>query len=364
MLQQILSVFGLFLSVLLIYFNLRSKPGSIYIGLFFIFLSAYNFFQYVIIYSHSVRLISIVFIHLAFTGYLIGPMIFLYTRSNISDSYVFHKKDLLHFIPVLIFFIASNEYYTFSPELKMEIAEQITQDRSSFLDLNEKYLGWFIPVEINFFSRPVIIAAYMVYAMILLFRYRQSFQNIKSNRISLLNYRWLFALLILTLTLALVQLFMMVISYYRDNLVAFYSINIFQAVSAILLIGIIILPFIFPTILYGMAPFNIPEDDLEIILKQKHKPGSPIVAEESAVSGMSEKFDGAYLKYIENTILMHMEKHHSFLDKDCNIQSMAKLINVPAHHLGYYFKEFRKQPFTDFRNQWRIEYAKDRKSVV
>jgi len=37
---------------------------------------------------------------------------------------------------------------------------------------------------------------------------------------------------------------------------------------------------------------------------------------------------------------------------------LSVLINVPTHHLTYYFKEIKKQSITEFRNSWRIEYAK------
>ena len=53
-----------------------------------------------------------------------------------------------------------------------------------------------------------------------------------------------------------------------------------------------------------------------------------------------------------------MEEQQLYLEPDCNLAFFSKQINVPAHHLAYYFREVRKQRFNDFRNEWRINHAK------
>jgi AraC-like DNA-binding protein len=34
-------------------------------------------------------------------------------------------------------------------------------------------------------------------------------------------------------------------------------------------------------------------------------------------------------------------------------------VHIPVHHLAIYFREEREQSFLNYRNQWRVEYAKN-----
>lgn len=54
-----------------------------------------------------------------------------------------------------------------------------------------------------------------------------------------------------------------------------------------------------------------------------------------------------------------MKEHQPYLQPDCNIGHLAERVNLPVHHLAYYFREIKKQHFTDYRNQWRINHAKN-----
>jgi AraC-like DNA-binding protein len=53
-----------------------------------------------------------------------------------------------------------------------------------------------------------------------------------------------------------------------------------------------------------------------------------------------------------------MKECQPYLQQDCNLAYISKLTQVPVHHLAYYFRQERKQPFNDFRNEWRIGHAK------
>jgi AraC-like DNA-binding protein len=53
-----------------------------------------------------------------------------------------------------------------------------------------------------------------------------------------------------------------------------------------------------------------------------------------------------------------MKELQPYLQPDCNLAYFSKLINIPSHHLSYYFREVKKQTFNDYRNEWRINHAK------
>jgi len=72
------SILGILLSAILISFNVKKNQSTLYLGLFFLFISLYSFYQYVLLYSKSVTLISLFLVNFAIISapvYLIGPML-------------------------------------------------------------------------------------------------------------------------------------------------------------------------------------------------------------------------------------------------------------------------------------------------
>jgi YesN/AraC family two-component response regulator len=53
-----------------------------------------------------------------------------------------------------------------------------------------------------------------------------------------------------------------------------------------------------------------------------------------------------------------MTEHKPYLQKNFTLAELSVLIHVPVHHLAIYFREEREQSFLNYRNQWRVEYAK------
>ena len=70
-------------------------------------------------------------------------------------------------------------------------------------------------------------------------------------------------------------------------------------------------------------------------------------------------FEADYLKQIGSKMDECMQQLQPYLQNDCNLAYMAKLTGIPAHHLAYYFREKRRQPFNDYRNLWRVQHAKN-----
>ena len=54
-----LSILGILLSVILLIYNARKNGSTIYRGFFFLLISLYGFYQYVLLYSKSVLLVEI-----------------------------------------------------------------------------------------------------------------------------------------------------------------------------------------------------------------------------------------------------------------------------------------------------------------
>jgi len=82
-----LSVFGIFLSLIL-FLHSRRFHSAVYLSLFFLFSSLYMLYQYILLYSKSATLISIFLFNVSLAAsplYLIGPMLYWYVRSVLTE---------------------------------------------------------------------------------------------------------------------------------------------------------------------------------------------------------------------------------------------------------------------------------------
>ena len=68
--------------------------------------------------------------------------------------------------------------------------------------------------------------------------------------------------------------------------------------------------------------------------------------------------EAEYLLAIQQKADSSMREFQTFLKSDLNLNRFADIIELPAHHLAYYFREVKKQSFNDYCNECRIEYAK------
>ena len=132
-----------------------------------------------------------------------------------------------------------------------------------------------------------------------------------------------------------------------------FTPNILQAFSFIGLTGLILTPFFFPRILYGLQAFTPmllqpPESD----------------SDETAITtaSMAKKnipnFEFDYMLSIVQKMTTCMQEENLYLQPDCNLAQFAVTIDIPTHHLTYFFREIKKQSFNDYRNECRVNHAK------
>lgn len=359
MLPQFISIAGIFLSVLLIYYNFKKKPQIVFIGLFFAFLSAYTYFHYVMIYSQNKVLVAIVFVQLTFVGYLIGPMLYFYIRSVLKEQKLFRKIDLLHFIPALYYLIASVPYVILPWKTKLEIASKIINDQNLFWQASIAYLNWLIPIGVNYPSRPILLFLYSAFSLFLLVRQKQLLLKTSSNHHMDYQGKWLMILLGFLGMFSILQSAMVVYSVVIEDSILFHTNNVFQIFSGIALLIIMLVPFFFPSVLYGIPSTPIDrsftrmnsdvDDKVNTLFGQKA---------EMHLKKIIPEFEPQYIEHIKNEVSRHMEEEKCYLAKDCNLQSFARTINIPAHHLLYFFKEVKGQSFNDFKNHLRVQHAK------
>ncbi len=353
-----LTMLGIFLSVILLYFNARNYTSSIYLGLFFLLISIYNFIQYVMLESKSVFWVSIVYLNIIFLTYLIGPMLYWYVRSVLTDNPRLKIKDFWHLLPALIFFMA-NLPHLFSPwSHKVEIASKIVVEVDYLWKYKSSFLtDFFNPYEI-YLSRPILVLGYACWSFTLFFRYLKKKGEQKIHIRQHLMTRWLSVLFAFLTIWFVVHALQIIESKISGILNIFYSLNILQFLSAIGLIGLLVLPFFFPAVLYGLS--GLPKPIIPLAQEDKTIKEEPIETDGLPVleKKVEYRYESDYLLQIHQKVELCMKDLQPYLRPDCNLSYLSKLVDVHMHHLAYYFREEKKQAFNDYRNEWRVNHAK------
>ena len=354
-----LTVLGIFLSVILLYFNARNYASSIYLGVFFLLISVYNFNQFVVLESKSVFLVSLFYLNIGFLSYLIGPMLYWYVRSVLTDDPRLKKIDLWHLLPLLIFFIATLPHLVSSWSYKVEIATKIVEDIDYLWKYKSTFLAEVFSTYVVYLSRPVLILVYAIWSLNLFLGYLKKKKESKTPFHQHFMTKWL-AVLFVFFTIWFVSHALQIIeSKILGNLNVFYTLNTLKFLSGFGLVGLLAMPFFFPAILYGLP--QLPESIVPSIVMEKAIKNEQDETDGSSITESKNQtpFEPDYIRHIRHKVELCMEEVQPYLQHDCNLSYVSKLINIPAHHLAYYFKEEKNQSFTDYRNEWRVNHAKN-----
>jgi len=276
-------------------------------------------------------------------------MLFWYVRSILTDNPRLGKWDLLHFLPMLAFLVATFPYMFTPYSAKVEVAAKIVEDSMNLGMYTGNYL--IFPVIVTYLSRPVLILGYTLWSAGLFVHYL--LQKGKSSVLSRQHFmaKWLSVLLAL-LFIWIFSHFIIFLEFFKwYDIKIFYTFNVLQIVSGTGLIGLLISPFFFPEILYGMP--RVPQGLLTSEPDDAENDFSPEKTNKHSLS-----FESEYLYSIGRKADLCMKELHPFLQPNFNIFKLSVLIDIPVHHLAYYFREEKKQSFNDFRNEWRINNAK------
>jgi AraC-like DNA-binding protein len=267
----------------------------------------------------------------------------------LTDNPRFRKWDLLHLLPMLCFLVASLPYIFTSYSNKVQVAAKIVEDSMNIGVYNATYL--IFPVKLTFFSRPVLILGYTLWSAGLFVNYLR--QRGGSRVLSRQHFmiKWISVLLALVFIWIFIHFIMFTEFFTRADIRLFYDPNALLILSSTSLIGLLISPFFFPEILYGL-----PRAPQGILTWKPEEAVNDSPDEKSYKHPLS--FESDYLLSICRKVDFCMKELHPYLHPNFNLFKLSVLIDIPVHHLSYYFREEKKQSFNDFRNEWRIKHAK------
>lgn len=349
MILLFLSIIGFVLSAILLYFNARKFPVSIYLGALFFLVSLYGFVQWVFYYSDSIVLVGIFYSNFAFLAFLIGPLNFFYIRSILKDDHHLKKRDYWHLAPALIAMVTSVPYMFAPWSEKTRVAAEIINDLNYLMMIKPTLIHQLMPNKFLYLGRDVLIFIYLgfsVYLMVRYFRQAKEQSVIFGQRYMI---KWLIVFQFFFFLLVTGHVLVMTRAIILDDADLVYTVSRVQLIATIGLTGLLVSPFFFPEILYGLP--RIPNH----FRKKENQPKDypPQISRKPSLTLESE-----YIQLIGQKVEQCMAEHQPYLQKEFNLAALSVLIHIPVHHLAIYFREEKEQSFINYRNQWRIDYAK------
>jgi len=349
MILLFLSIIGFILSIILLYFNARKFPTSVYLGAFFFLVSLYGFIQWVFYYSESPALVGIFYSNFAFLAFLIGPLNYWYIRSILKDDYRLKMRDYWHLVPALIAMVTSIPFMFTPWAEKIRVATEIINDLGYLMIIKPTVIHHLIPNKFIYVGRDVLIFVYLIFSVLLMVRYfRQAReQSVIFGQRYMIKWMIVFQFFFLLLVLGRVLVMSRAIVYDDPDLV--YAASRVQLLASIGFVGLMISPLFFPETLYGLP--RIPNQYLK--KQNEGKNDAHQIPKKHIVSLESE-----YFELIGTKVDHCMMEHKPYLQKEFNLTELSVLIHIPVHHLAIYFREEKEQTFLNYRNRWRVEYAK------
>ena len=349
--QLILSILGIFLSAILLYFNARENKSTIYLGGFFLLAGLYSFSIYTLLNSESVALTAVVLVNSGIIPYFIGPLFYFYIRSVLKDEPALTKSDLWHLLPVFLFLVLSSPYLFSSWANKTHIAGKLIMDLKSQEFFDTAFLGNKLTAYFVFIVPAILTLFYVLWSTRLLF----SFLKDKKERQVFIRQQptitWIKAFLGIEIFLASGYILFMIKVFGFGDLRRFASLSTLEHLLGIGPIAILILTFFSPAVLYGLPRFPGKKGET-ITPGETSEPVSPVEKPTQI------QLEAGYLQTIGWEADSCMEKFQPYTNVGFNMAELSVLIHIPVHHLSYYFREGKKQSFTDYRNEWRINHAK------
>jgi hypothetical protein len=175
-------------TILLLYHQSKSSPQRI-LSIYF-FVMGFSLLIGFLIISDLINKFPHFFRMGVLTGYLFPPLAYLYVRQNVRPG--IHAKDMIHFLPALLYFIDFLPFYLLSAEEKVSVVSHLTGDHIDSLLAHRE--GWITPPWFHMVFRNAVTIFYCILSFHILWRltYVKQSDFYKDNA-SVVKWLWTFA---------------------------------------------------------------------------------------------------------------------------------------------------------------------------
>jgi len=339
-------LFGIFTSFILLYYLSSLNRSNIFLALFFLCCNLVVLVYYGLHFTKDLFWEGISFVNWLPLSYLLGPLLFYYVKTTLSDSNKLEKWDWLHLLPAAFIIINCLPFTTLPFNQKAQIAHEIVNVTENYtLDFN------FVSFEFILYSRSIHLLLYSIFSIG--YFYTRSKAILKNlNRLpsnhSIIS-RWLYLLSLIQIIIAINSIGHMSTLYgVQFNIFGIPSTRIFTEKYYFEICGggfflQNIFLFLFPKILYGNVSYTIEKgkdniiDELKSNLPKKQK-------------------ETATIQDIEQIIQSYLE-NSPFIQKEFSLSQMSFDLKIPERFLSNYFNKELNITFSDWRKNLRIDHV-------
>ncbi len=343
----ILPLFGIFTSFLLIFYFSSLNRSNGYLALFFLICNLVVLVYYGLHYTKDPFWEGICFVHWLPLSFLLGPCLFYYVKTMVTDKHKLEKMDLLHLIPAIGVLINCLPFTLLSFENKAKIAHEI-------INVTEKYELDFLFVSFGtiLIARTLHLLAYCIYSIAYFIIYtkrtKDHIGNLSTNHTML--KRWVYLLCAIQVIISSNSFLHMLtvvgirFEFESENYAQiFTSKNHYFGVAGGGFFMQNILLFLFPKILYGNISFKLENENHSILAKLK--------------SNIPKKRNHTDLdREIELEINQYLQLH-PYTAMDFSLAQMAFDLKISERNLSFYFNVKHATTFSQWRKKHRINYA-------
>ncbi|MEY4056803.1 MAG: hypothetical protein RLZ50_15 [Bacteroidota bacterium] len=338
-------IFGFFTSFILIYYLSALNRSNLFLALFFLCCNLIVLVYFGLHFSNNQFWEAIFFVHFLPLSYIIGPLLFVYVRTTISDNKQFKKTDWLHFIPAFLILIATLPYTSLPFHKKFEIAHQIVKITENY-SLN----FYFVTFEFILYSRSIHLIIYAIFSFFY-FRYStkkiiNTYGIVPTNH--LIINRWINILIIIQVLIAGNSLGHMTTLYHKFSILGIKSTDLFSELyffricgGAFVIQNFIL--FLFPKILYGNISYQVLKENEGIIEEIKSS-----IAKKVTPSANFENLDITLNPYLATL---------PFVKKGFSLSQMSFDLKISERILSNYFNKELSKTFGEWKNDQRISYV-------
>jgi len=256
-----------------------------------------------------------------------GPLLYFYTRAVIYKNFSFNLKSLLHFLPFLVFFSATEFYYLSQP---YEVKETFLHGLS----------GHQVPLAVSIVTGFIFIQFlfYAIASLRLVSLYKktanQLFSNPKQTDVS-----WLYSIIIFFILI-------MVITTLNGVLAQTPFAKYFLVAFNLVILAVLV--FVVRVLMRALR--------LSYFLSFAEKNDVPERPAASPKTNTDTK-DKAEKEKIVQTLLRYMESDKPYLEPELTLDQLASQLSLKPRALSQAINEIRQQTFFDFINHFRIDEA-------
>lgn len=262
---------------------------------------------------------------------IVGPLIWLYNKATLNESFKISRKHLLHFLPFLIFTLILPLFFEgWITKRSTNYGMLTVFDRFNFESITFKHYLYGVVFIVQFLHATAYIFLSFVETRQFNSKAKNQHSNLPEAKLNTLKYLYFIGLLIILLCSAF-TIFQFSTTMWKRNFDYLYVLPML----------IFIFGLTYRAIKYPGAIFSN---------------GTGLAKVKYLKSGLTDLAKQTYLEKLE----VKLNEEKLYRNNDLRLTDLANELNISVHHLSQIINEEKQQNFFDFINTYRVKEAQEK----